>query len=1058
MNRSPFVHALILVFVAGILGPSPLARADELTLPKAGAMVALSSPFNPPVLKGIKVDPRNPLRLDFLLDKGEGQLNDRQMKAQSARLVRYFLASLTIPEKDLWVNLSPYEKDRIIPDSFGLTEMGRDLLAQDYLLKQITASLVYPENEFGKKFWQRIYTEAARKFGTTDIPVNTFNKVWIAPDKAVIYENAKTGTAYVVESKLKVMLESDYLAAFRNEAKDSANTLGKQIVREIVIPELNKEVNTGRNFVPLRQVYQSLILAAWYKKKIKDGILGKVYVDRNKVVGVNVDGFRDKEKIYNQYLRAFKSGAYNYIKEEVDPVSRETVTRKYFSGGMTWSGLNGVIRTVGPGIFSSMASGIKNTGLAVVLVSLGAWHGLDQASFADAVTKSLDNHAVVADHAMAAQTTVSYPRRVSGRERPVDRRAIPLNRALMQRRQAQSILAVTVNPSLVAKEFYEKIDFKAADYKTYIAQLSRKERREFETSFMEDLVRAIGLYEQSGTWNHHLDAQGNKRTKFILPGETLVGNSSALENNGFYDSPYFIDTIVRRYLLTEGVPIPLDFNAPQETGAYEAQLKARKLMKDAVHAVSDRFLEGRLMIEGVSLNLVYRWVRKSMAFMTSIATELGLSFVIPVVMMAVHKLMGLGSFQISAILAVAGGIVGTGIHLFFHKHALPEIGRLTAEAVRTYLRNDYDQRLQAYIFRLDPQTDKKNRNRYHSYFEEIRYGLPLTKEDKQLLDEIERAVLRNLGKNPKQYLWIAKIGAELVRNAKKGEIRMDARTVSIAMLKELADQDNTYFNDLVRGDKTLRQRIVAWFHGKAEWSLSAKLKDMLPLIELQRRENYIKGKAAMMAESRYTDAYQRDVETTRILKEFSQGGDGIDKDFLLYLFTKMNRLDSPRDRRAVMLSYFLGAGGARLDRIRQAEKRNDPVDPAYEERVYGASGYWIQVLNKIKEKESIRTLYDFEAIEIEAMVTILREYLDPPPARSLPSPDMNFGITKEDVDLKGGIDLDPRKMDLQVRDNGEKIELNIDPAMLKQLQNAPGFVPIILNIRPMDDIRIFLGL
>jgi len=103
-------------------------------------------------------------------------------------------------------------KNRIVPESFGQTETGRDLLAEDYLLKQITASLIYPEDEIGKKFWKRIYEEAVKKFGTTNIPVNTFNKVWIVPEKAVVYENAKAGTAYVVESKLKVMLEQDYLA------------------------------------------------------------------------------------------------------------------------------------------------------------------------------------------------------------------------------------------------------------------------------------------------------------------------------------------------------------------------------------------------------------------------------------------------------------------------------------------------------------------------------------------------------------------------------------------------------------------------------------------------------------------------------------------------------------------------------------------------------------------------------------------------------------------------------------------------------------------------------
>ena len=61
--------------------------------------------------------------------------------------------------------------------------MGRDLLAEDYILKQITASLIYPEDNLGKKFWDKIYTQAHKQFGTTNIPVNTFNKVWIVPDE-----------------------------------------------------------------------------------------------------------------------------------------------------------------------------------------------------------------------------------------------------------------------------------------------------------------------------------------------------------------------------------------------------------------------------------------------------------------------------------------------------------------------------------------------------------------------------------------------------------------------------------------------------------------------------------------------------------------------------------------------------------------------------------------------------------------------------------------------------------------------------------------------------------
>ncbi|MEI7998858.1 MAG: hypothetical protein WCH62_05075, partial [Candidatus Omnitrophota bacterium] len=216
--------------------------------------------------------------------------------------------------------------------------MGRDLLAQDYILKQITASVIYPEEKTGKEFWDKIYAEAQKRYGTTDVPVNTFNKVWILPEKATVYENK--GTAFVVESKLKVMLEEDYLALQKNtegavqkEKASETNKLGSEVVREIVIPILEKEVNEGKNFAQLRQVYYSLILATWYKRKIRESILSMAYVDQKKIAGVDIDDKAAKDKIWAQYVEAFKKGAYNYIKEEVDPLTQEVVPRKYFSGG-----------------------------------------------------------------------------------------------------------------------------------------------------------------------------------------------------------------------------------------------------------------------------------------------------------------------------------------------------------------------------------------------------------------------------------------------------------------------------------------------------------------------------------------------------------------------------------------------------------------------------------------------------------------------------------------------------------------------------------------------------
>jgi hypothetical protein len=68
--------------------------------------------------------------------------------------------------------------------------------------------------------------------------------------------------------------------------------------------------------------------------------------------------------------------------------------------------------------------------------------------------------------------------------------------------------------------------------------------------------------------------------------------------------------------------------------------------------------------------------------------------------------------------------------------------------------------------------------------------------------------------------------------------------------------------------------------------------------------------------------------------------------------------------------------------------------------------------------------------------------------------------------MKGGIDLTPDNMHLQTKvmdsrfrgNDSEGIKFQLDPAMLAQLQNAPGFVPVIINIQPMTDLRQFLGI
>jgi hypothetical protein len=104
-------------------------------------------------------------------------------------------------------------------------------------------------------------------------------------NKAVVYENAKAGTAYVVESSLKVMLEEDYLSSKINTENKTVETrfiasqttkrTTQDIIRDIVIPQLTKEVNEGKNFANLRQIFSAIAFSDVVQEGIERIIIRK---------------------------------------------------------------------------------------------------------------------------------------------------------------------------------------------------------------------------------------------------------------------------------------------------------------------------------------------------------------------------------------------------------------------------------------------------------------------------------------------------------------------------------------------------------------------------------------------------------------------------------------------------------------------------------------------------------------------------------------------------------------------------------------------------------------
>ena len=119
-NKNSFYRGLcglltLVLSISLVLTPSAgyAQSINLLNLPIPGTMLAPSPAFVPVLLKGMTVHPEDPFQFDFIIDSGNTEFSSDQVKEESERLVKYFLASMTVPKDDLWVKLSPYENDAV---------------------------------------------------------------------------------------------------------------------------------------------------------------------------------------------------------------------------------------------------------------------------------------------------------------------------------------------------------------------------------------------------------------------------------------------------------------------------------------------------------------------------------------------------------------------------------------------------------------------------------------------------------------------------------------------------------------------------------------------------------------------------------------------------------------------------------------------------------------------------------------------------------------------------------------------------------------------------------
>ena len=128
---------------------------------------------------------------------------------------------------------------------------------------------------------------------------------------------------------------------------------------------------------------------------------------------------------------------------------------------------------------------------------------------------------------------------------------------------------------------------------------------------------------------------------------------------------------------------------------------------------------------------------------------------------------------------------------------------------------------------------------------------------------------------------------------------------------------------------------------------------------------------------------------------------------------------------------------------------------------YGNNEEALRFVWKLGETRFVQLLVDWLEQHKQAIIDEPGKEMDKVLLKQLFDQNMaevNAGDQKKDDAMNGGIDLNTQRLNLNIRGDGSAGVPAVDPDELLQYQDVPGFVPVILNITPVNDVPAFLGL
>ncbi|MFE6776580.1 LPXTG cell wall anchor domain-containing protein [Streptomyces sp. NPDC057702] len=224
-----------------------------------------------------------------------------------------FFTWLALTPDRMWVNLNPDQPDKIMDNAFAHTDAGRILLEADMEMKRDWARAMDPNKSPGREFMN-----AAPKVDGT--PCWGSGRNWIVPHPAKVRE--QDGGIYILDAPLKVnTARMDFDTPVPGERCDKKLTKeqrerGLELMKQLIIPTVEKQVNTDAKYRDLRTVYRSRVAAEWVRQQdAKKATEFRTIINSNDLKRWPLRAPHekwDKRTVWEQARKSFTEGEFTY--------------------------------------------------------------------------------------------------------------------------------------------------------------------------------------------------------------------------------------------------------------------------------------------------------------------------------------------------------------------------------------------------------------------------------------------------------------------------------------------------------------------------------------------------------------------------------------------------------------------------------------------------------------------------------------------------------------------------------------------------------------------------